>query len=185
MYKKYIKQIIDTVVAVLLFVILLPLIFLVFLITLIDLGLPVHNVIREREGKNKKTFIMYKFRTKVLGKEYVKDGSCYTKVSKVIDKFRLNELPQLINVIKGDMALVGPRPFIPNDKLPKGEISHKRYLVKPGLTGLAQINGGRLLTHEEKLKYDEIYYDNLSFKTDLMIILKTPFALLKQSKIKK
>ena len=173
MYKKYIKQIIDTIIAIILLILLFPLILIVGIITFIDLGFPLHNTIRLREGKNKKPFVMYKFRTKVLGKEYVTDGSQYTKVSYIIDRLRLNELPQLINVIKGVMALVGPRPFIPGEKLPPGEISPKRYLVRPGMTGLAQVNGGRYLTHKEKLKYDVIYYDNLSFKEDFKIILKT------------
>ena len=77
------------------------------------------------------------------------------------------------------MSLVGPRPFIPNDDLPNDKISEKRYLVKPGITGLAQVSGGRTLTHKQKLKYDEVYYDNLSFKLDLQIILKTITFILK------
>ena len=117
---------------------------------------------------------MYKIRTKKLP-----DNKDFTKLSFIIDKLRLNELPQLINVIKGDMSLVGPRPFIPGDKLPKGKISDKRYLVRPGITGLAQVNGGRSITHKKKLEYDEIYYDNLSFKTDFKIICKTISLLLR------
>ena len=116
---------------------------------------------------------MYKFRTKKHNWENLPYRERYTKVSWTIDRLRLNELPQLFNVLKGDMSLVGPRPFIPGEKLPPGEISPKRYLVRPGMTGLAQVNGGRYLTHKEKLKYDVIYYDNLSFKEDFKIILKT------------
>ena len=115
---------------------------------------------------------MYKIRTKKLP-----ENKEFTKISYYIDRFRLNELPNLINVIKGDMSLVGPRPFIPGDKLPSGKISKKRYLVRPGITGLAQINGGRSITHKDKLKYDIIYYDNLSFMLDLKIILKTIYLL--------
>ena len=168
MYKKYIKRILDFVISTILFILLLPLIIIIYLITFFDLGLPLHNILREREGKNKKEFIMYKIRTKKLP-----NNRDYSKISYVIDRFRLNELPQLLNVIKGDMSLVGPRPFIPKEKLPDGKISEKRYLVKPGLTGLAQVNGGRTITHKDKLKYDVIYYDNLSFLLDLKIILKT------------
>jgi lipopolysaccharide/colanic/teichoic acid biosynthesis glycosyltransferase len=97
----------------------------------------------------------------------------------MVDKLRLNELPQLFNVLKGDMSLVGPRPFIPGDTLPIGEISYKRYLLRPGLTGLAQINSPRTISHKKKLEYDIIYYDNLSFKNDLKIILKTFKVILK------
>ena len=111
---------------------------------------------------------MYKIRTKKLP-----DNVEFSKISRLIDKFRLNELPQLINVLIGDMSIVGPRPFIPGDKLPNDKISEKRYLVKPGITGLAQVNGGRFISHKEKLKYDVIYYDNLSFVMDLKIVIKT------------
>lgn len=175
MYQKYIKRLLDIVLSLILIIILFPLMLIVALILIINLGLPLFNELREREGMNKKTFIMYKFRTKKLnsGTKYTND--CYTKVSSIIDRFRLNELPQLFNVLVGDMSLVGPRPFIPGEKLPAGEISPKRYLVRPGITGLAQVNGGRYITHKQKLEYDVIYYDNLSFKEDFLIILKTIF----------
>ena len=168
MYKKYIKRILDILISLILLIILLPLILIIYFITLIDLGLPLHNVVRYREGLHKKPFVMYKIRTKKLP-----DNVEFSKISRLIDKFRLNELPQLINVLIGDMSIVGPRPFIPGDKLPNDKISEKRYLVKPGITGLAQVNGGRFISHKEKLKYDVIYYDNLSFVMDLKIVIKT------------
>ena len=167
MYRRFIKPIIDFIVSLFLIIILLPIMLIVLIITYLNLGNPIFNERRLREGKNKKIFVMYKFRTKLLGKHE------YNKVSKIIDNYRLNELPQLFNVLKGDMALVGPRPFIPNDDLPKDKISEKRYMVKPGITGLAQVNGGRSITHQEKLKYDIEYYDNISFGLDFKIILKT------------
>ena len=117
-----------------------------------------------------RSIIMYKFRTKKLGTEHKPE---YTKVSRIIDKLRLNELPQLFNVLKGEMSLVGPRPFIPGDELPAGEISKKRYMIRPGITGIAQVSGGRDITHKKKLEYDVIYYDNMSLGLDLKIILKT------------
>ena len=76
------------------------------------------------------------------------------------------------------MALVGPRPFIPDEKLPEGVISENRYKMKPGITGLAQINGGRTISHLTKLKYDDIYYNNMSFLEDFKIIVKTIYKLL-------
>ena len=173
MYRKYVKRIIDIVVSLLLIILLFPLMIIVALLTLISLGVPIYNEIREREGMNKKTFIMYKFRTKKLNTSGLSKQERFTKISWIIDRLRLNELPQLFNVLKGDMSLVGPRPFIPGDTLPEGEISPKRYLVRPGITGLAQSNGGRCLNHKQKLKYDIIYYDNLSFKNDVKIVLKT------------
>ena len=173
MYQKCIKRLLDFILSFMLIIILSPLMLVVALIVLIDLGFPLFNELREREGMNKKAFIMYKFRTKKLNSKGGRSGQCYTKISSFLDRFRLNELPQLFNVLVGDMSLVGPRPFIPGEKLPPGEISPKRYLVRPGITGLAQVNGGRNITHKQKLKYDVIYYDNLSFKEDLIIILKT------------
>lgn len=170
MYRKIIKPTLDLVVSFILILILWPLMVITAIVTYIDLGSPIHNVIRLREGKNKKTFTMYKFRTKKLGTEYQPE---FTKVSKIIDKLRLNELPQLFNVLKGEMSLVGPRPFIPGEKLPKGTIDAKRYMMRPGITGLAQVCGGRRISHKKKLKFDVLYYDNMSFWLDLKIILKT------------
>ncbi len=175
MYRKFFKPLLDFVLSLILVLLLWPLMLIVAVITYIDLGAPIYNIIRKREGKNKKPFIMYKFRTKKLGTEY---DPQYTKASGIIDKLRLNELPQLFNVLKGEMSLVGPRPFIPGEELPEGNVSQKRYMLRPGITGLAQVSGGREITHEEKLKYDEIYYDNMSFWLDFKIICKTLLELL-------
>lgn len=175
MYRKFFKPLLDFILSLILILLLWPLMFVIAIITYVDLGSPIYNTIRKREGKNKKTYIMYKFRTKKLGTEY---NPQYTKVSRVIDKLRLNELPQLFNVLKGEMSLVGPRPFIPGEVLPDGKVSQKRYMIRPGITGLAQVSGGRNITHEEKLKYDEIYYDNMSFWLDFKIICKTLLELL-------
>lgn len=175
MYRKFFKPLLDFILSFVLILLLWPLILIVALVTYIELGAPIYNTLRKREGKNKKTYIMYKFRTKKLGTEYSPE---YTKVSKVIDRLRLNELPQLFNVLKGEMSLVGPRPFIPGEELPEGDISPKRYMIRPGLTGLAQVSGGRSISHKEKLKYDEMYYDNMSFWLDFKIICKTILELL-------
>ena len=173
MYKNFVKPTLDFVISLLLLILLLPVLLITVIITILDLGFPVYNRLRKREGKNKKTFVMYKIRTKTKPTKANGYKEEYTKISKVIDRLRLNEIPQLINVIKGDMSLVGPRPFIPGEELPEGKISEKRYKVKPGITGLAQVNGGRAIRHKEKLRYDEIYYDNLGFGMDVRIILKT------------
>lgn len=175
MYRKFFKPLLDFILSLILILLLWPIMLIVAIITYIDLGTPIYNTIRKREGKNRKTYIMYKFRTKKLGTEY---DPQYTKVSKIIDRLRLNELPQLFNVLKGEMSLVGPRPFIPGEVLPDGKISQKRYMIRPGITGLAQVSGGRGITHEEKLKYDEIYYDNMSFWLDFKIVCKTILELL-------
>ena len=178
MYRNYIKPMLDFVISLILLIILFPVLIITIIITVIDLGFPIYNRLRKREGKGKKVFVMYKIRTKTMPTKANDYKEEYTKTSRVIDRLRLNEIPQLINVIKGDMSLVGPRPFIPGEKLPEGKISDKRYKVKPGITGLAQVHGGRAITHKNKLKYDEIYYDNMSFSTDLRIILKTIYELI-------
>lgn len=174
MYRKYIKRILDIIISLFLIILLLPLMFLVMIITFIDLGLPLHNLLREREGMNKKPYVMFKFRTKVLDPDGTTKSNTYTKVSGFLDKTRLNELPQLFNVLLGQMSIVGPRPFIPGESDQfKGRISEKRYLVKPGITGLAQISGGREITNKRKFQCDIEYYDNLSFWLDLKIVLIT------------
>lgn len=179
MYRKYIKRLLDFIIGLILFIILLPLIIIVGIITYIDLGRPLLNHRKQKEGLHHKVFTMYKFRTS-LPKDHVTDPKKLTKVTRILDVTRLNELPQLLNVIKGDMSLVGPRPFIPGDTtLPDMEISEKRYLVRPGITGLFQVRGG---THEDKLKCDIEYYDNLSFLLDLKIILLTPKAIIREIK---
>lgn len=174
MYRKIVKPLLDFIVSLILIILLWPMMVIITIITLIDLGLPLHNILREREGKNKKTFIMYKFRTKALDDDGTTNSNRYTKISRMIDRTRLNELPQLFNILFGQMSLVGPRPFIPgeSDKF-KDIIDNKRYLLKPGITGLAQVSGCRKLNTKEKLKYDVEYYDNLSFLLDLKIVIKT------------
>ncbi|MDD2505625.1 MAG: sugar transferase [Bacilli bacterium] len=127
-----------------------------------------------REGLNKKSYRMYKFRTKIRNTKGMPKSKRYTKTSRIIDLLKFNELPQLINIIKGDMSFVGPRPFIVGEKLPPGTIDPKRYLLKPGATGLAQITHGRFVSHKKKLECDNIYYDNLSFWFDFKIVFNTP-----------
>ncbi len=173
MYKKYFKRFLDIIVSLVLIVLLFPIVFITAIVLAIDLGFPLDYEINNREGKNKKPFRMYKLRTRIERKHQLANEARYTKTSAFIDKYRFNELPQLFNILKGDMSLVGPRPFIPGDMLPIGDISPKRYLVRPGVTGLAQVIAPRTMSHEMKLEYDIIYYDNLSFKNDLIIIFKT------------
>jgi exopolysaccharide biosynthesis polyprenyl glycosylphosphotransferase len=138
--------------------------------------------LQERTGLNGKTFKIIKLRSMRVDAEKngpqwaQKNDSRVTKVGKFIRKTRIDELPQLINVLKGDMSILGPRPERPvfvkqfSKEIPGFE---KRLLVKPGLTGWAQVNGGYDITPEEKLKYDLHYINNMSLLLDLKIILKT------------
>lgn len=178
----YIKRLIDIILSILLIIIMLPLMLITALILIINLGLPIFNQRRYREGLYKKKYLMFKFRTKKIDSDSLPRRERYTKVSYIIDKLKLNELPQLFNIIKGDMSFVGPRPFIPDEKLPEGKISDKRYCVRPGLTNLAFVSKNGKMTHKQKLLYDIEYYDNFGFKQDLIIFIKTPLAIIKSFK---
>lgn len=176
MYKKFFKRFLDVIFSLILIVILSPLILITYLITLLHIGKPIFDIRFPREGKNKKPFYMLKFRTRVYDTGDIWGRK--TKLSYMIDKLKLNELPQLFNILVGDMSFVGPRAFICGEDLPEGRISKKRYLVRPGVTGLFQVSD--LKYHKEKLKCDIEYYDNLSFLLDLKILLKTPISIIKK-----
>ena len=154
------------------------LITVVLLIT--TLGFPIFNQRRYREGLYKEEFLMFKFRTKKMDSDNLPRRERYTNLSYLIDKLKLNELPQLFNILIGDMSFVGPRPFIPGDKLPEGKISDKRYYVRPGLTSLAFVEKNKTLTHKQKLLSDIKYYDNFGFIQDFIIFIKTPIHILKK-----
>jgi len=134
---------------------------------------------QERAGKNGKPFVFYKFRTMKLDVDPFgpspKSGQDprLTKVGKFLRESSLDELPQLFNVLKGDMSIVGPRPLYLSQIPEWSERQKKRLLVKPGLTGLAQIQGRAELTREEKLELDVKYVENAGLLTDIRIMLTT------------
>lgn len=179
MYIKYIKRFLDVVFAITLLVISIPVMIITGIILNFSMGKCRYKEEFLREGLHNKSYTMYKFLTKIKNNDEAPLEKRYTKASRMIDVLKLNELPQLINIIKGEMSFVGPRPFIVGEKLHPGKISEKRYLVRPGVTGLAQVKYGQSLTHKQKLLCDEIYYDNLSFWLDLKIVLNTPYFVLK------
>jgi len=173
---KYVKRLLDIIFSILFIILTFWIMIILIIIIYFHIGSPVIDIRIPREGKNKKPFYMYKIRTRV----YDENGnSSFTKFTKFIDKLGLNELPQLFNILKGDMSFIGPRPFICNESLPDGEISPKRYLVKPGVMGLAQSRGGRNLSYTKTLECDEIYYDNFGFVQDVKIFLKSIVYIIK------
>lgn len=176
----YVKRFLDIVLSLFLIAITLPLMLITVILLVINLGFPIFNQRRYREGLYKKKFLMFKFRTKKMNVDDLPREERYTKLSSIIDDLKLNELPQLFNVLFGQMSFIGPRPFIPGEKLPKGKISDKRYYVRPGLTNLAYVSNSDTLTHEQKLLYDVEYFDNFGFKQDLIIFLKTPFCIIRR-----
>ena len=171
MYRYFIKRILDIINSILLIIILMPLMIIVGVISKILTGHFIYK--QKRDGLNKKSFPMYKFSS-------IKEDTTYSKVLNVIRSFGLNELPQLFNILKGDMSFVGPRPFITGEKLPKYP-NKDFYTVRPGVVSLATAMGRRRLTHEKRLEYDLIYIKNVSFISDIKIIFKSLYVILKQS----
>lgn len=173
------KRYVDFVVAIVLLVALLPLLLLTCLLVLLDVGYPVFYWQR-RVGLNGATFQLHKFRTLKPG--FDSDGTRIASkermsaVGAAIRRSRLDELPQLLNVLVGDMSLVGPRPLLPEDQPRDPRV---RLSVRPGVTGWAQINGGTSLTPDDKARLDEWYVRNASFALDLRILLWTVVFLLR------
>lgn len=144
---------------------------------------------QQRAGKDGKPFTFYKFRTMKIGIDPFgpspKSGEDprLTRVGKFLREYSLDELPQLFNVLKGDMSIVGPRPLYMSQMAEWDERQKKRLLVKPGLTGLAQISGRGELTQEEKLELDAKYVETAGFWTDVKIILATITQVFRQKSI--
>ena len=176
MYRKFFKRFLDIVLSACALVVLaLPMLIIALLIR-IDLGSPV--VFRqERIGKDEKPFMLMKFRSKGTAfDEYgvpLPDDQRITKLGKLIRKTSVDELPSLINILKGDMSIVGPRP-LPVDYLPWFTQEERvRHTVRGGLTGLAQINGRNTASWEDRFRHDAEYVANITFLNDVKIILKT------------
>ena len=143
-----------------------------------------------RSGLDCKPFTAYKFRTMVegaermgLGYEVAKNDSRITKVGKLLRYASLDELPQLFNILKGEMSLIGPRPTIPSEVAKFTERQKMRQQAKPGMSGWAQVNGRNLLSWDEKIDLDIWYIENWSFLLDLKILWKTIFVLLKRDEL--
>jgi len=173
------KRWIDIATTLALIVLLSPLLIAVALLVLVDRGAPI-LFWQRRLGQNGRSFHIYKFRT--LRPPFdahgnpVPENTRLSAVGRLLRMTRADELPQLLNVVKGDMSLIGPRPLLPEDQPSNTEI---RFLVRPGITGWAQINGGKLVSREEKQKLDEWYIRNASWKLDLRIAIMTLRLLLK------
>ena len=176
MYKKLFKRILDfsgSLVALILFSPLI--IILIILLMFANNGKPFF--FQKRPGKHTKIFTIIKFKTmrdpKNNESELINQEQRITKIGAFIRKTSLDELLQLVNVLKGDMSLIGPRPLL-IDYLPLyNEEQSRRHLVRPGITGWAQVNGRTALSWEEKFAHDVWYVDNLSFYNDMKILIKT------------
>lgn len=175
-YDKYIKRSIDFVLSLIAIIILSPVLAIVALLVRIKLGGPVLFK-QKRPGLNEKVFTMYKFRTMTDERdsegELLPDEVRLTKFGKTLRSTSLDELPELFNILKGDMAIVGPRPLLVQYLPLYNEEQHMRHLVRPGITGYAQVNGRNSLRWEEKFELDQEYVARIGIKLDLKVIVKT------------
>lgn len=176
MYKTFFKPLFDILLALVALLLLSPLFILIgVLLSVANNGTPFF--IQRRPGKNEKLFNIIKFKTMndkrdALG-NLVSDAERLTGIGKIIRKTSIDEIPQLINVVKGDMSIIGPRPLLPQYLTLYNAQQKKRHLVKPGITGWAQVNGRNAISWEQKFKYDVWYVENYSFLIDLKIVFLT------------
>ncbi|WP_294311786.1 sugar transferase [uncultured Chryseobacterium sp.] len=177
MYKKFIKRFLDLIVALSIIIFLFPLFLVLYIFVKIDSS-GNFFFFQDRLGYQGKVFKIYKIRTmfdkeRVADREILKNDIEVTKIGYYLRRFKIDELPQIINVFKGDMSLVGPRPCLPQQLKEFNEDGKKRIEVVPGLTGLSQVNGNIHLSWEERWKYDRQYVEKQSFILDVKIIFKT------------
>lgn len=176
MYQIFGKRFLDLIVAIMAFILLSPLFFIVLILLFIaNKGSPFF--FQKRPGKNEKTFNIIKFKTMNDAKDnqgnLLPDAQRLTRIGGFVRKTSLDEMPQLLNVIKGDMSLIGPRPLLVSYLDLYDEVEKKRHNVRPGITGWAQVNGRNAIDWETKFKLDVYYVDNFSFGLDIKIALKT------------
>ena len=176
MYAKYIKRILDFTLSLLALIVLSPLMLIIYILVRIKLGKPAIFK-QKRPGKDEKIFTLYKFRTMTDEKDekgnLLPDEKRLTKFGKFLRSTSLDELPELINILKGDMAIVGPRPLLVEYLDYYTDEEKHRHDVRPGLTGLAQVSGRNTITWEEKFKQDNKYIKNITSINDIKIIIKT------------
>jgi undecaprenyl phosphate N,N'-diacetylbacillosamine 1-phosphate transferase len=186
MYKRISKRFLDIVVALIAFVIFTP-IFLIVVIVLAWLNKGKIFFIQSRPGFLEKPFNVIKFKTMNDAKDefgnLLPDKMRITSVGRFVRKTSLDEIPQLLNVLKGDMSLVGPRPLLFKYLPLYNETQRRRHHVRPGITGWAQVNGRNSISWSEKFKYDVEYVDNLTFALDVKIMWLTISKVLKREGI--
>ncbi|MCI6879896.1 MAG: sugar transferase [Clostridiaceae bacterium] len=185
-YRKYGKRVFDLCLTVPAFVVLSPVMLVTAGLVAVKLGRPVLFT-QERPGYKEKIFRMYKFRTMTDARnangELLPDEERLTPFGEKLRSTSLDELPELLNILKGDMSLVGPRPLLVQYLPLYNKRQHKRHSVLPGITGLAQINGRNSISWEEKFEYDVQYAKHVTFFGDLKILFETVFKVLKREGI--
>ena len=175
-YRRFIKRPLDFILSLITIIVLSPALLIISILVRVKLGSPVIFK-QKRPGLNENIFTMYKFRTMTDEKgengEFLPDSVRLTKFGKMLRSTSLDELPELFNIIKGDMSLIGPRPLLIQYLPLYNEQQKKRHEVKPGLSGLAQINGRNAISWEDKFNLDVEYVDNVTLLGDYKIFLAT------------
>lgn len=184
LYILFLKRVFDFILSLIAFVILSPVILILAILIRFKLGSPVLFK-QPRPGKSEKIFNLYKFRTMTDARDkhgnLLPDSDRLTKFGKFIRNTSLDELPSLINIVKGDMSIVGPRPLLVEYLSLYNQEQKIRHLVRPGLTGWAQVNGRNATTWKARFENDVYYVKNISFILDIKIILKTFVKVFKRS----
>lgn len=186
MYKPFFKRTLDLIIAFVGLLIVSP------ILAIITIGLYFATngkpfFFQLRPGKNEKIFKIFKFKT--MNDKKDKDGNLLadaqrlTTIGAFVRKTSLDELPQLLNVLKGEMSLIGPRPLLPEYLPLYSELQNRRHDLRPGITGWAQVNGRNAISWSQKFEYDVWYVDNMSFVLDIKIIVKTLLKVIKSEGI--
>jgi len=185
-YSKYIKRLLDILLSFLAIIILSPILIITAILVRTKLGSPILFV-QDRPGKNERIFKLYKFRTMTDQKDengdLLPDEVRLTSFGKKLRSTSLDELPELFNILKGDMSIVGPRPLLVRYLPRYNEEQRHRHDVRPGLTGYAQAHGRNALTWDDKFKMDVWYAKNVSFRLDAEIIIATVKSVIKHEGI--
>ncbi len=181
MYAKCFKRVFDFILSLSAIIVLSPILIVLMIVGAVAMGgNPFFT--QERPGKRERIFKLIKFRTMNNKKDkrgnLLPDEKRLTRYGKWLRSTSLDELPELFNILRGDMAIVGPRPLLVKYLPRYNKEQHKRHRVRPGLTGLAQVNGRNAISWEDKFRYDVKYVNNVTFKGDLDIIMKTVKAVL-------
>lgn len=190
MYEKHVKRFLDIMFSFIMLILLMPIWLVIALSIVLDSpGSPIFR--QERVGLGGQAFTLYKFRTMIpdaykYGKGFYFEGENdwrITRVGRVLRKLSLDEIPQFFNVLRGDMSVVGPRPMLPYQYEYLSEQQRRRFTVRPGITGLAQVSGRNNLPWSERIKLDVEYVNSLSFNMDVSLVFQTVAACLKRSGI--
>ena len=186
MYVKFFKRLFDLTVSALALILLSPIMLIVAILVRVKLGSPV-IFCQLRPGKDERVFKMYKFRSMTDERDengkLLPDDIRLIPFGKKLRATSLDELPELWNILRGDMSIVGPRPQLVRDMVFMTLQQRKRHTVQPGLTGWAQVNGRNAILWEDKLRFDLEYLEHIGFWTDIKIIFKTVLCVFKKSDI--